>query len=142
MITQHRGGWLSFLDHRRVKRLLGGPLPESATDLRLLIWQPSGDLAYHEALVRFDLDRAAYLAFVRSQGLALFADGGPDVHLPIDWSAPTQMQPPSWWAPSPDTPADAASARLGDYGSVATKWEDGHVYVFVRDTGHRSATGS
>lgn len=139
MITRSRGGLFAFLDRRTVEALLGAPLPKSASDVRYLRWQPSGDLAYHEALVRFDASLEDYRAFVQTRGLTPFSVSGPNVHLPIDWSPPTEIDAPDWWLPSPETPLDAASGQVGVYGSIAVKWENGRVYAVIVDTGHRSS---
>lgn len=139
MITQSRGGLFTFLDRRTVEGLLGVPLPKTAGDIRYLRWQASGDLAYHEALIRFDSSKEDYLAFVQARGLTPFAVSGPNVHLPTDWRPPPEIRKPDWWEPSPETPADAASGKVGVYGSIAAKWEDGRVYALIVDTGHRSS---
>lgn len=135
MIEQDRGGLFVFLDRRAAARMLGAPLPAAAGDLHFLRWQPSGDLAYWEALIRFDAPREDYLALIRQLGLAPFAASGPTVHLPIDWAPPPELSAPDWWTPSPQTPADAAAGPLGAYGSLALKWEGGRVYGRLVDTG-------
>jgi len=142
MTTQSHGGLFSFFDRRSAERLLGAALPKSAGDVRYLCWQPSGDLAYHEALVRFDASIEDYRAFVQARALTAFSVSGPSVHLPIDWSPPAEVDAPDWWQPSADTPPDAASGQVGVYGSIAVKWEKGRVYAFIVDTGHRSPAGA
>ncbi|MFZ5511091.1 MAG: hypothetical protein ACOZCP_13660 [Pseudomonadota bacterium] len=137
MIRHDRGGLLSFLDRRKVERLLGVPLPKGARRVHYLLWRPSDHLAYHEALIRFEADRDAYLSFVHARGLTPFSESGPDVHLPIDWSPAPEITRPRWWNPTPATPPDAASGKVGLYGSLAAKWEDGKVFVLIEDTGHR-----
>lgn len=142
MTTQSRGGLFTFFDRRTAERLLGAALPQSASDVRYLCWQPSGDLAYHEALVRFDTSTEDYRTFVQARGLTPFSVSGPNVHLPTDWSPPPGIDAPDWWQPSTETPPDAASGQVGLYGSIAVKWESGRVYVVVVDTGHRSSSGA
>lgn len=141
MTRKSRGGLFTFFDRRTAERLLGADLPKSARDVRYLHWQPSGDLAYHEALIRFDASIEDYRAFVQARGLTPFSISGPNVHLPVDWSPPPEIDTPDWWQPSPETPPDAASGRVGMYGSVIMKWENGRVYVLIVDTGHRSPAG-
>jgi hypothetical protein len=138
MTPQSRGGLFSVFDRQAAERLLGVALPTSARDVRYLSWQPSGDLAYHEALLRFDASIEDYRALVQARGLTLFSVSGPDVHLPIDWSPPREVNAPDWWQPSASTPPDAASGQVGVYGSIAVKWENGRVYAVIVDTGHRS----
>ncbi|WP_413935777.1 hypothetical protein [Nitrospira sp. BLG_1] len=138
MTSKSRGGLFAFFDRRTAARLLGAPLPRSARDVRYLCWQPSGDLAYQEALVRFDTSMNDYQAFVLARGLTPFSVSGPNVHLPIDWSSPREVAAPDWWQPSAKTPADAASGQLGVYGSIAVKWENGRAYALIVDTGHRA----
>lgn len=138
MIRHQRGGFLAFLDRRDAARLIGAPLPVTAGDLRFLVWQPSGDLAYHEALIRFDASEDAYRRWVGEVGLAPYSAGGGGVHLPIDWSPPEGVSAPDWWRPSPQTPPDAAGGWLGLYGSIAAKWEQGCVYLRLVDTGQRT----
>ena len=142
MISRSHGGLLAGLDRRTVQQLLGAPLLPSAADVRYLRWQPSGDLAYHEALVRFDASAEEYQSFVARRGLTPFSVSGPNVHLPIDWTPPVKIDRPDWWFPSSNTPADAASGKVGSHGSIAVKWEDGRVYAVIVDTGERqSASG-
>lgn len=138
MTTRNRGGLFTFFDRQTAERLLGSALPKSASDVRYLCWQPSGDLAYHEALVRFDASIEDYRAFVQARGLTPFSVSGPNVRLPIDWSSPPEIDAPDWWQPSANTPSDAASGQVGVYGSIAVKWENGRVYAIIVDTGHRS----
>ena len=137
MISRSHGGLLAGLDRRRVQQLLGALLLPSSTDVRYLRWQPSGDLAYHEALVRFDASAEDYQSFVARRGLTPFSESGPNVHLPIDWTPPVAIDRPDWWVPSSNTPADAASGKVGSHGSIAVKWEDGRVYAVIVDTGER-----
>lgn len=137
MITQSRGGLFTALDRHAAERLVGGALPVSATNTKYLRWQPSGDLAYYEALVRWDSTREHYLEFVHERGFTVFSTSGPDAHLPIDWRPAAQIESPAWWDPTSETPADAASGRVGMFGSIAAKWEAGRVYVMITDTGHR-----
>ena len=137
MIETSRGGLFAPFDRRAAQRLIGAPLPDGAEDVRFVRWQPSGDLAYHEALIRFACSKEDYLALVRARGLTLFADSGPDVHLPIPWRPAPEMNDPEWWTPSSETPPDAAGGLVGSDGSIAAKWEAGHAYVMVTDTGHR-----
>ena len=132
-------GVISFLDRRTVERLLGAPLPKTARDVRYLRWQPRGDLAYHEALIRFDSSKEDYLAFVQARGLTPFVVSGPNVHLPTDWQPPPEIKKPDWWKPSPETPPDAASGKVGVYGSLVMKWEDGRAHALIVNTGHRSS---
>jgi hypothetical protein len=141
MIEQSRGGLFVLLDRRRVEGLLGLSLPDGVEDLRYLIWQPSSDLAYLEALVRFAAPDGAYQALVQALGLVPFAQSGPGVHLPIDWSPPPEVAAPDWWQPGPETPPDAAGGPLGVYGSIAAKRLPGVGLVYLRivDTGHRTA---
>ena len=94
MMEQSRGGLFAFLDRRRVEGLLGVSLPAGVEDLKFLIWHPSSDLAYLEALVRFAAPQGAYEALVRSLGLVSYAASGPGVHLPIDWSPPPEVEAP------------------------------------------------
>lgn len=142
MMSRSHGGLLACLDRRAVQQLLGASLPPSADDVRYLRWQPSGDLAYQEALVRFDASAVDYQSFVARRGLTPFSESGPNVHLPIDWTPPVEIDRPDWWFPRPDTPADAASGKVGSHGSIAVKWEDGRVYAVIVDTGERpSASG-
>jgi hypothetical protein len=139
MIRRNHAKLLSFLDRRTVARWLGVPLPRAARELRYVDWQPSGDLAYHEALVCFRASKEDYLALVQARGLALFSSTGPAGRLPFDWSPPPEMQRPDWWTPSPETPPDAATGTLGLYGKIAAKWEGGRVFLVIEDTGHRAA---
>jgi hypothetical protein len=139
MTSRNRGGLFSVLDRRRVARLLGAPLPAAARDVRFLLWQPSSDLAYSELVVRFDASLEAYREFVRACGLAYYEATKATVHLPIPWRTPGELAPPDWWQPLDGTPPHAAAGRVGLHGSVAMKWEDGRVYVFLVDTGHRGA---
>lgn len=139
MSIRTHGGPLAFLDRRTVRRLLGMAPPARARRLRYLVWRPNGELAYHEALVRFDCARADYLQWRDDRGLARFADTGFDRHLPIDWAPAPEIDRPDWWHPSATTPPEAGAATVGVYGSIVAKWEDGHVYVLVEDTGHRNA---
>jgi hypothetical protein len=136
-IKQSRGGPFSALDRVAAERLIGAPLPKSATNVQYLRWQPSGDLAYHEALVQWESPKEDYIAFVSARGLTPFSTSGPDVHLPIDWRPASQIDKPEWWNPTPETPADAASGQVGTFGSIAAKWEADRVYVMITDTGHR-----
>jgi hypothetical protein len=128
---------LAFLDRRVVRRLLQVPLPREACNIRYLVSQPNGDLAYHEALIRFDCDQSDYLDLVRNRGMSTFAETGHDAHLPIDWSPAPEVERPVWWTPTPQTPSDAAGARVGKYGSIVAKWENGHAFVLIEDTGHQ-----
>lgn len=137
MITRSHGGLLAGLDRRMVQTMLGVALPPSAADVNYIRWQPSGELAYFEALVRFDASPDDYQLFVSQRGLTLFANSGPNVHLPIDWRPPAAIETPSWWTPSTLTPADAASGKVGLHGSLAVKWQEGHVYAVIVDTGER-----
>lgn len=147
MIERERGGIFAFLDRRRVEGLLGVPLPEVVEDLRFLIWRPSTDLAYLEALVRFAAPDGAYEALVQSLGLVPYAESGSGVHLPIDWSPPPEVEAPDWWQPGPETPPDATGGPLGVYGSIAAKRVSGVVvglglvYLRIVDTGHRATGG-
>jgi hypothetical protein len=138
MTTESRGGLFAYFDRRTAERLLGAALPRSARDIRYLCWQPSGDLAYQEALVRFDTSINDYQAFIQTRGLTPFSVSGPNVHLPIDWSPPREVAMPDWWQPSAKTPPNAASGQVGVYGSIAVKWENGRVYTIIVDTGHRA----
>lgn len=138
MMKQDHHAFFGLGDRREAQRLLGTELPADAHEIRYLVWQPSTDLAYHEALLRFDASHADYLACVERRGLALFVSSGPTVHLPIDWTPSPEITAPDWWQPSAVTPPDAAGGLVGRYGSIAVKWERGHVYALIVDTGHRS----
>jgi hypothetical protein len=118
--------------------MIGAPLPDSAGDVRFLRWQPSTDLAYYEALIRWDSTKEEYVNFIRERGLTRFSASGPNVHLPTDWRPNPQIDNPDWWNPTPETPPDAASGMAGTFGSLAAKWEAGRVYVLLTDTGHRT----
>lgn len=142
MTERERGGLFAFLDRRRVEGLLGVPLPEGIEDLRFLIWQPSTDLAYLEALVRFAASVAGFDSLVESLGLVRYAQSGPGVHLPTDWSPPPEVPAPDWWQPGAETPPDAAGGPLGLYGSVAAKRVQGLIYLRIVDTGHREPGGA
>lgn len=141
MISRSHGGLLAGLDRRVVQTMVGAALPASAADVNYIRWQPSDDLAYYEALVRFDASAEDYRLFVSQRELILFTTSGPNVHLPIDWSPPAAIEAPSWWTPSPLTPAEAASGKVGLHGSLAVKWEEGHVYAVIVDTGERASPG-
>jgi hypothetical protein len=92
-----------------------------------------------EALIRFDAPKEGYLAFVQARGLTPFVVSGPNVHLLTDWQPPPKIEKPAWWDPSSETPPDAASGKVGIYGSIVVKWEEGRVYALIVDTGHRSS---
>ena len=138
MMAKSRGGLLSALDRQAAARLVGGTLPASATNLKYLRWQPSGDLSYYEALVGWDSTREQYLEFIHERNLTTFAAIGPGVLLPIDWRPSAQIERPSWWHPTSETPGDAAAGRVGAFGSIVAKWETGRVYVMITDTGNRA----
>ena len=137
MIEHSRGGALAWLDRRAAERMLGTSLPAGARDLHYLRWQPSGDLAYYEGIIRFDCSKDDYLAFARARGMTLLSESGANVHLPASWEPAPDMRNPAWWQPTGETPPDAASGLVGSDGSLITKWESGHTYVMVTDTGHR-----
>jgi hypothetical protein len=137
VIDHNRGGVFGWLDRRAVQRLIGGRLPASATDVRYVCWRPSGDLAYYEAIVRFDCSKDEYLDFVRTRHLTLLSESGPNVHLPASWEPAPAMEAPEWWRPTAETSQDAAGGAVGADGSIVAKWENGHTYVMVTDTGHR-----
>jgi hypothetical protein len=136
---QSRGGLFSWLDRRTVEKLLGVPLPVQAADLRYYIWRPSTDLAVYDAYITFRLPYAAYLDLVRRRKLVLFKDSGPTAHLPTAWKQSDEFDRLAWWDPSPETPVDAASGSVGTYGWILAKYERGHVYVIISDTGHTAA---
>jgi hypothetical protein len=138
MMKHDRHALFGIGDRREAERLLGTGLPAAAAGIRYLIWQPSGDLAYSEALLRFDASHADYLDCVRRRGLVLLADSGPTVHVPVSWAPPPEVDAPDWWQPSAATPPDAAGGPVGRHGSIAVKWENGHVYALIVDTGHRA----
>jgi hypothetical protein len=136
MIRTHRGGIWTWADRRRIERLLGAALPQSAQELRYLDWQPSGDLAYHEALIRFRVPLDEYRSWMSALGLANGVQGGVPADGPAIWQAPPEIDPPSWWDASADFTPDAAWGQIGPYGALAMKWERGAVYVHIVDTGH------
>lgn len=138
MIAHSRGGLLAWLDRRAVERMVGVPLPRAAREIRYVRWQGSRDLAYSEAVIRFACDREDYLAFTRARNMTPLSATGPNVHLPASWEPAPDMHQPEWWTPAPTTPPHAASAAVGSDGSIVAKWESGHAYVMVTDTGHRT----
>jgi hypothetical protein len=141
MRAQGRRGLFRWLDRRRVEKLLGVPLPAQAGDLRYYIWRPSTDLALYDAYITFRSSYAAYLDLVRRRKLILFKDGGPTAHLPTAWKQSDEFGRLQWWDPSPDTPMDAASGSVGAYGWIVAKYERGHVYVMISDSGHTEVIG-
>ena len=138
MIARNRGGLMAWLDRRAVTRMVGVPLPAAASDIRYVRWQASSDLAYYEAVIRFSCSKEAYLAFVGARGMTSLSVSGPNVYLPASWQPAPDMQQPDWWGPAPTTPPDAASAAVGSDGSIVAKWEGGHTFVMIIDTGHRA----
>jgi hypothetical protein len=114
--------------------LLGVDLPASARQVQYVDWQPSGDLAYHEALVAFELTQEDYDAWIADAGF-----GPSSAQRPAVWAAPPEIEAPKWWTPSTATPATTVSRTIGEYGSVTMKWEGGTVYAHVVDTGHHAS---
>jgi hypothetical protein len=140
VIRRSFGGVLSWLDRRRVSRLLGVALPDGASELRFLRWQPSDDLALYEAYIRFRSTGQEYHDFLRRRQLVRFEESGPTAHLPTEWKPSPEVRRIEWWDPTPGTPPDAASGRVGAYGWMLAKYERGFVYVFISDTGHGAET--
>lgn len=139
MIEQSQGGLLAFVDRRTVEKLLDARLPANVKNIRYIRWQPSGDLAYFEALISWESSKQDYLSFAQARGLTPFSTSGPNVHLPIDWRGSSEIPEADWWNPSDETPEDANSGAIGTFGSIKVKWEAGRVYGIVTDTGHRGA---
>jgi hypothetical protein len=107
--------------------------------VRYLCWQLSGDLAYHEALVRFNISNEEYWAFAPNWGHALLAISGPNVqHLSIDWSLPAEADPLYWRQPLPKTPSDDGRQPGRHRGIIAMKWESGRIYVLIVDIRYHS----
>lgn len=141
MMRTHRGGLLTWLDRRDAARLLGVDLPEAASDVRFVDWQPSGDLAYHEALVRFDLSREQYEAWLVRAGYTPLPAGDMPLEGRAAWLAPPEMARPDWWTPTDAIPPGTLRRAVGEHGSLVMKWEDGAVFAHLVDTGHRAAPG-
>jgi hypothetical protein len=141
MMRTHRGGLMAWLDRHEAARLLDAELPEQATDVRYVVWHPSGDLAYREALVRFELAAEPYQAWLDRAGFAQLAPGESPLEGRAAWLAPPEVPRPEWWTPTDATPRGTARRRVGDYGSLLLKWENGAVFAHLVDTGHRAAGG-
>jgi hypothetical protein len=140
MITQSRGGLFKPIDRRAVEKLFGVPLPGGVEDIKYLREQPSADLAFFEACLRFRASHDSYLELISRRDLKLFRETGPTAQLPRNWQQLEVIKPPQWWNPSDETPPDAASATIGVYGCILAKWENEYVYVIISDTGHAAQT--
>jgi len=136
MMRTSRGGVWGWLDRRAVERLLGARLPDHARNVRYVDWQPSGDLAYHEALIRFELALEPYRQWLAGSRLPVLAAGELPPEGPAIWRAPPELSAPPWWTPSSDMTLDTAQRRVGGYGSLIVKWENGSVFAHLIDTGH------
>jgi hypothetical protein len=126
----------TFFRKRAVQKLLGVPLPSDAEDLRYVQFRVSSDLAGYDAHIRFRASRQSFLDLVRRRGLALFPESGPNAYLPRSWRLPPEWKSVDWWDAGPETPRDSASGSAGAYGWIAAKYENGHVYMMISDTGH------
>lgn len=139
MIRISRGGIWGVFEHRALARWLGMGLPGTARDLRFLRWQATGDLAYHEVLARFEIPLEAYRVWISDPGLETVSGGALPPDGPAIWRGPPEVAAPAWWDPSPEMTPDTAWRRVGEYGTLAMKWERGRAYLHLIDTGHAAA---
>jgi hypothetical protein len=132
------GPHLGWRDRRHVTRVFGISVPSESLESWFALWQPSPDLALHDAYLRLTIEHSKYLDLVRDRGLATFESTGPNGLLPTGWKQSDEIAPLPWWDPTTSTPPDAASGTVGLYGWILMKHENGHAYVLLTDSGHRS----
>jgi hypothetical protein len=130
---------MTILGKRRaVQKLLGTALPDVTDDLHYFRWQPSEDLSYYVAYVKFGTSREQFIDLMQRMNMDFHNTGGDaNLYLPAAWDVLVELE---WWDPDPDTPVDAAARAYGTNGWIVAKYEHGDVYLTITDTGHSEGT--
>lgn len=118
-----------FDTHSRVQKLLGVELPDDAADLHYYKWQPSSELSYYTAYVKFRVSVPEFMKLVeRMQALM-----EKSAYLPAAWDAEPGVHL-DWWDPEPGTPRESGAKQFGLNGWIFAKHERGNAYLIVTDT--------
>jgi hypothetical protein len=89
---------------RAVQKLLGTALPDGTDDLHYFRWQPSEDLSYYVAYVKFGASREEFIDLMQRMDMDFHHTGGDaNLYLPAAWDAEVELE---WWDPDPDTPVN------------------------------------
>lgn len=121
----------TWFQRRAVQKLLDAPLPKDLQDLHYAKFKISTDLAGYDAYIKFKTSRKSFLDLARRGNFSLYESTGPNTYLPAPWKQAPEHPHLPWWNPSPETPADSASAVFGADGWLAAKYENGYVYIIV-----------
>ncbi len=123
---------------RAVQKLLDTALPDVTDDLHYFRWQPSEDLSYYTAYMKFGTSREEFVDLMERMNMDFRGAGGDaNLYLPAAWDAMIELD---WWDPDADTPEYSAARSFGANGWIVAKYESGHVYMTVSDTGHSGGT--
>lgn len=121
----------------KVQKLLGVELPDKAANLHYYRWQPSADLSYYIAYIKFDVSAQEFVALIeRMETTMTGADASP--YLPMSWNTVPEVHL-DWWDPSLDIPEASAARPFGLNGWIAAKHERGTAYLIATDTGRAEA---
>lgn len=121
---------------KQFEELYGKALPTSAKNIQFIKWKPSADLYYFVAYLKFTVSKNEFVTWIKNTGMDLAGSGkAGSVYLPGVWKLEPELKLP-WWDAGPDTPDNAAAQSFGENGWAVAKYERGHVYVLITDTGH------
>lgn len=129
---------ISGSDRKQAEKLLQTQLPSGISNLSFFRWQPSSDLNYFHAYLKFDSTEQEFVALTDQLGMQT-GDAENSGHLPACWDGPTDRELP-WWDPAPQTPSDAAARFYGVNGWIVAKYERGSTYLILTDSGHAEGT--
>src|SRR5689334_7928079 len=105
-----------------IQKLFRHSLPENVSDLHYYKWQPSTDLSYYVAYIKFCISIEEFVLLVGRMGMDFHNKGGAAMlYLPTSWET-MQSIALDWWNPEPDTPENAAAKSFGVNGWIVTKY--------------------
>ena len=123
-----------------IEKLLGTALPAQVNDLHYFKSQPSNDLQYYTAYIKYSTPKEAYITLIQQMHMNFHNTGGDaNLYLPTAWVSEPNVEI-DWWNPSSDTPVDAAAKAFGTNGWILAKYERGYVYLIVTDSGYLEGT--
>lgn len=142
IIWHNEEGEIMPVFHKRwhIQKLLGTTLPERVANLHYFKWQPSSDLSYYTAYIKFSTSRKEFVDLMTRMQMSFHNTGGDaNLYLPAAWGTVPELKL-DWWDPSPDMPVSSAARDFGINGWIVAKYERDCVYLIVSDTGHVDGT--
>jgi hypothetical protein len=124
---------MPFDTQSKVQKLLGVELPDKAADLHYYKWQPSAELSYYIAYIKFDVSAQEFVDLIERMETTMKGVGA-SPYLPTSWNTVPEVHL-DWWDPSPDTPEVSAARPFGLNGWIVAKHERGTAYLIATDTG-------